>query len=441
MNFLKLNKKKQQVKNKLLVGVDIGQETLFVNPMLPSGEILRKPFPVPQSRERFGALLDEMQGICEQHRLDGIVVGLESTGPYWQGLAHFLQGKPGVELVFVSCKTMKQERASMDLSRSKNDPKDAYLVSQLMWQGKFMPMYIQQGVWAELRRLGGLRARLIEALTKVRNHIHAIDATFWPERRAVVKDRRGVGKTSEFLYEQCPFPEDILKVGLNGLLQLTRGKVQLGRKKAQQLLAAAENSLGIREGIDAAKVELKIHLADFRSYENDLATVEMEQLRRLKETGVAPYLDSIKGVSSVGIACILGETGDPRTFKTHAEWIKLAGLDLVEDQSGKSKSGYFKRISKVGRRNLRCVLFNLIRIALLHNADLRAPHLRLILNGKKRKQAMVASMCRFLRIAFSLCKKGEIFQAKPERKAEVADLVAKLAERQALSHCKKSKAA
>ena len=57
---------------------------------------------------------------------------------------------------------------------------------------------------------------------------------------------------------------------------------------------------------------------------------------------------SIPGLSAVGAALLLGEVGDPARYKNAKEWVKLAGLNLVENQSGKQKREG-KRISRIGR--------------------------------------------------------------------------------------------
>ena len=47
--------------------------------------------------------------------------------------------------------------------------------------------------------------------------------------------------------------------------------------------------------------------------------------------------------------------GDPLRFENPRQMSRMAGYNLVEDSSGKNKSGTC--ISKRGRKNLRCVLY------------------------------------------------------------------------------------
>ena len=60
---------------------------------------------------------------------------------------------------------------------------------------------------------------------------------------------------------------------------------------------------------------------------------------------------AIKGVGIITIAGFIAEVGDIRRFDSPKQIQKYAGLELVENSSGKHKGR--SRISKRGRRKLR----------------------------------------------------------------------------------------
>lgn len=77
----------------------------------------------------------------------------------------------------------------------------------------------------------------------------------------------------------------------------------------------------------------------------------------LGKTDYAEFLLSIKGIGIVTLAACLGELGGPTRFDNPRQMSRMARYNLVEDSSGKNKSG--TKISKRGRKNLRGVLYQM----------------------------------------------------------------------------------
>ncbi len=78
------------------------------------------------------------------------------------------------------------------------------------------------------------------------------------------------------LLKEAPLPQDILKIGAGGINQIWReAKVRAaGLKRAQTLIEAAQNSVGLEAG-EAARLEIWILVNDY--------LLKEEQLRRLDE--------------------------------------------------------------------------------------------------------------------------------------------------------------
>ena len=56
-----------------------------------------------------------------------------------------------------------------------------------------------------------------------------------------------------------PLPQDIVKLGVDGINQIWRDKLRAaGAKRAKTLITAAEHSIGSQEAPDSARIELKI---------------------------------------------------------------------------------------------------------------------------------------------------------------------------------------
>ncbi len=78
---------------------------------------------------------------------------------------------------------------------------------------------------------------------------------------------------------------------------------------------------------------------------------------------------AIKGVGVITVAGFIAEVGDIRRFKSPKQIQKYAGLELVENSSGKHKGR--SRISKRGRQKLRRILFQVMIPILARNKEFR----------------------------------------------------------------------
>ena len=116
---------------------------------------------------------------------------------------------------------------------------------------------------------------------------------------------------------------------------------------------------------------------------------------------------AIKGVGVVTIAGFLAEVGDIRRFKSPKQIQKYAGLELVENSSGKHKGR--SKISKRGRRKLRKILYQVMVPLLARNEEFRSIYdyyVTRIKNPLKRRQAMVAVSCKLIRVFYVVLTKG-----------------------------------
>ena len=75
-------------------------------------------------------------------------------------------------------------------------------------------------------------------------------------------------------------------------------------------------------------------LTDFKQALAALAEVEGRMAKVLAELGLAELVTSIRGVSVVGAAAILAETGDPTRFDDAKAVVKHAGLCPRDNASG-----------------------------------------------------------------------------------------------------------
>ena len=129
--------------------------------------------------------------------------------------------------------------------------------------------------------------------------------------------------------KQAPLPEDIVKLGVDGVNKIWRdAKMRgAGMKRAKTLVTAAEHSVGCTEASETARYEIRILLSDFDLYvarESEIVGMINEKIKEI------PYIDKLLEIKGIGLKTAVGfvaEVGDMLTPSEKTEQLK-SGLLL-----------------------------------------------------------------------------------------------------------------
>jgi len=102
-----------------------------------------------------------------------------------------------------------------------------------------------------------------------------------------------------------------------------------------------------------------------------LRAVEADMTMVLDELGLS-RLGDIPGLTAVGAAAILAETGDPRRYDSSSSLVKHAGLSPSDNASGAFEGQ--ARISRRGRPGLRLTAWRAAWTVILHNPVMAAKY-------------------------------------------------------------------
>ena len=398
--------------NVLIVGVDVAKKNHYARIYNSMGIDVVKPFYFHNSREGFCRLLGKISEAKEKEKAERVIIGMEPTGHYWKPLAYFLK-EAGYTVVIVNPYHVKNSKEMEDNSQDKNDRKDAGLIAQLVKEGKFLHCILPEGIYAELRTLYITRQQEHKKLNAALCQLKAIVDEYFPELMEVFKSL--LGKAAQWVLRSCPFPKDILSLKLEeleeGLKQASNSRV--GIKRAEALRQAAEKSIGVKEGLEGAKVKLQACLEEIEFYQGQIRKTEEAMGRYLEETGLANYLLSIPGVGVVTAAGFLGEIGDPTKYQHWRQIRKLAGYNLTAQKSGKKQKAK-TTISKRGRPGLRNLLYQASLILVAKNKEFKALYhyfLKRPENPLTKKQALVAVALKLVRVMFTLITQKREYDA------------------------------
>ena len=125
------------------------------------------------------------------------------------------------------------------------------------------------------------------------------------------------------------------------------------------------------------------------------------------------YLLSIPGFGPDISSRVLGAIGNPFRFQNGRQVLKMAGLDLSAERSGKTSASAIPVISKKGKADLRYALYQAAFIASARNQDFMIYYTNK-LRGREREPGIKTKMrvrlaAKLLILAWTLMKKKEPF--------------------------------
>lgn len=398
----------------LIIGVDVAKTLQWARFVDYRGMEAGKAISFQVNKKGFESIVTKIEEIRNSKFLrqsfDNMIIGMEPTGHYWKTLANYLM-KRGYRVVGVNPYHTKKAKELDDNSQTKSDKKDALTIARLIKDGRFFDPYLPQDIYAELRALTNARVSLLKRNSAVKNTITAIFDEYFPEITTVFKNPLK-GKASRQIMRNCPFPNEMLALGEDGVLKVVKKAVKktVGMKRVKELIAVAKDSVGVDYGLKATKIRLGYLLDELEVIEKRLADVEESMKEMLEATGYGDKMLSVKGIGVVTASMFLGETGDPMRFQDPRQIERYAGYNLVEDSSGKNKSGTV--ISKRGRKHLRSVLYLMAYTMVGKNAEMKELYNYLKtrkVNPLKKKQALVVISKKIITIIYSLIKKQECY--------------------------------
>jgi transposase len=309
-----------------------------------------------------GAALDWAAQRAATQGFAGVTVSCEPTGHRWRVLGQ-LAADRGMSFVCVQPMQTSWARRSEDLTSDKTDDEDAVLIARLTAQLRcYAPEPVEE-TWGRLRHLGARRERLIVEMVAQVQQIRDLLECVWPAAletaRQPFRSHTWVAAMSVVVDRDGGDLERTRRLGLVRFERAVRREItKRGGQKpclriVRKLFTALADPTGVLAHRRGALERVQLLLEDWTDTRRKLADTETRMTAVLDELGLTSLATSIHGLSPVGAAAILAETGDPHRFATARALVKHAGLAPRQRQSG-TYTGQ-TRLTGKGRPRLRAV--------------------------------------------------------------------------------------
>ena len=416
--FRQFRKEVRGSREYLLVGIDVAKDKHYAFFGTAAGKTLFRRLVFENNLEGFRKLLVQAEAMKVQEGLQKVVFGMEPTGNYHKPLGEHLI-RSGRRVVLVSGVAAHENRKTLDGRWDTNDTRDAANVADLVSQGKCLFYEFPVGALQDLRNLLSLKRRLkrIEHGHRVRIRNHLV-AKYFPELDRYYQQSES---TALAVVRWCLDPSVLAGLEYPRFAQMVSSR---GRSSQERRLRAiwqmAEDSVGCEAG-PVVEFEAQVMVEGLKQVRESMEQVDEKIQEICSEFPEYEFLLSIPGFGPDVSSKVLGAIGDPFRFQNGRQVLKMAGLDLSAERSGKTSESAVPVISKKGKADLRYALYQAAFIASIKDQGFIV-YFTDKLRGREREPGIKTKMrvklaAKLLIIAWTLMKKKAPFNPSSLRVA------------------------
>lgn len=386
----------------LYLGIDVGKFSHSLCLLNKAGE--KKVFQISSNKQGFENL---SKIIKEKLKTDKLLIGMEATGHYFLNLYDFLLriGVSKENLILLNPLQVKAFR-NTNLRGAKSDDIDAARIAVLLKFGGFQRCNVAVDKLMNLRQLTRLRSELVALNSDIKRKIISVLDRIFPEFATVFSNC--FGKTALHLIAEYPTPEELSSLSLSKLEKTIKklSKRGLSKNKIEQLHYLANNSIGIKIGVEALKVELEILTTRLKVCQKQIKQLEENIAELINQ--FPQYIFTIPGIGQSTGASIMAEIGDINNFKSSVKLIAFAGLDPKLKESGRYQGR--TPISKRGSKYLRSAIWQAAMVATRVNPMFKKIYQDKRNKGRSHKYAVTAAANKMTKVIYSILKNQRSFK-------------------------------
>jgi len=336
-----------------------------------------------------------------------IYAALESTGGYENNWLNTLKGYQKVFNIQVArvnpLAVFHDSKANM--TRTITDAVSAISIAEYQINHPDNIRYEQDTTWKSLRR----HWNFVELQKKQRvQTINQLDALLYSANPMLLTYK--TDKLSNWLLEviiQYPTANLLAKANAEELSKIP----YVSLSKAEEIIASVQKSIASstdeNTGVLIKQIALQIKMFD--------QTIE-SQMSLIKKEMVCPeihILKTFKGIDTTSAIGLILEIGVVERFYSVKTICSFFGLNPKFKQSGDKIIGV--RMSKLGSKNMRKILFNIAIGAIVHNPLIYEVYQRKLSEGMSKMAAIGVCMHKILRIIYGMLKNMKAFDAQIDK--------------------------
>ena len=348
--------------------------------------------------------LKELEGITNEKP----VVVFESTGVYHRSLQQYLEDNE-IGYIIISPLASAKIRKS-NIRSTKNDKRDCKTIARAYFEKDFPLHKKSDEIYDNLREMNRYYHYLTEQLKKCKVQFKLLLDIVFPKFDLYMKEYSEIPME---LFSKYHHPDEIKNKHPETLAKYLVSKTchhyNYCLKEAINIIKYCNECQSgcSKDSVDCVLFSEVIEQIKNKVEEQNLYLQKIIDLA--KDLPNYELLLTIPGISNNLAARILAEIGDLSRFPRAKSLVAYAGIDPNVYQSGEN-DGLHLKITKKGNKELRCLLYIAIQNTVQGNNVIADYYHKKIATALPSKVAKIACMNKLLRIIYSMCKNGVIFQ-------------------------------
>jgi len=350
---------------------DVGMTDLHLTAGRAGASRFPRVFSIANRTEPIRAALAEIRTIADGAGLARVRVVVEPTGVYHKLLLR-LSREAGFEPCLVNAEHVVKMRQVLFGDDGKTDRRDPQAIAAVAAQDRLIVDRQLPETYELLRGWGGLYQNAEDAIIEVKNRVHSIVKSLFPDFDFGVDFLYGPsGSAIVKLFGLNPhriaaLSPSRLQKRLRGHCRILAGSVR--RLSGQARISATSTPAGARNALAEETLRLAFEELDLHRRRREVARDHLESLYATACAEDPRLPRPTKGVvSATMLARLVAESGPLGDFASWRQLLRLAGLNLRERQSGKYRG--LTKIARKGRPQLRRIL-NIMALPLVRSGHL-----------------------------------------------------------------------
>lgn len=369
---------------------------------------------IKHTKEGFDEIVNLVREMEKKLETEVCVV-YEATGVYHRVLKKVLEDN-NIKQFIINPLLSAKTRKNNSLRCPKTDKLDPKSIAKTYYSHSLHNSHKQETIYHELRELSRYYEDILVHIRKDKVAFRAQLDIVFPGYDTLYDDL--YGPVALAVIENYPHPEMLQKKKINTVSKVIQNKT-CHRQAVSDTMAdrAIEYSKTIYSGCDKDDIEVLILQRFIKKLKEDMAEAERTIGEMIKLAQGLPDFSIIKSIPGIGdnlAARIIAELGDMTRFKKKNELVAFAGLDPRISESGQN-DGNHMHITKKGNKRLRCLLYLAVTCSIRLKRDDNS--IKDFYIKKKQqsnpmcsKAAKTACASKLVRIIYSMCKTGELYQ-------------------------------
>ena len=390
----------------LLIGIDVSRLKHDACFGIKKKAICRK-FQFSNDLKGFKELIEKINLLRAENKIENILVGVEPTSIYWYSLCEYLKSN-GYTTCLLDPVSVFHNRKTLKKDNGKSDVKDAFAIIDLMFQEKFY--FAVDGTIRHfsaklvMKNWMNTQSSIVCAKTRMRSLLSLI----FPELESEISEI-STKKLLSFLMKY-PTPATIIKLSESCFIEESLSDLKYyNAEDLKKIYHLAKESIGVSLHDEMDSLIVRKHAENLKSLiDEEKAWFNYSYHIAISDEGYK-RIKCIKGLGNKIAVGLILSMGNYELFSNATQITKLAGLNLVDKTSGSSVNK-LSHISHHGNSNLRYWAYH----GALHVVKHPGPFQDLYERKKKNspgngsgKRALIAVSDKLIRVVWAILKKGE----------------------------------